>query len=195
MNKRHRWLLRKLSHALIFVVIAHAVFGAFASSVSAASESSRVAQIVSLSGEVFVKKSGGSKEFKAYKSMALNQGDFLRTGKKSSVTLKVIDHDDEMTIGANAQLCLSKLKDSGGGKKTNVSMVSGSAYVKAGKLKEKDTFEIETPTAVMGVRGTNFLVGVNNITGNTDIAVASGIVQATIVPQRAEGSSATPTPQ
>ncbi|WP_274363585.1 FecR family protein [Paenibacillus thermotolerans] len=182
--RRRLSLMSRIVCGLLIVSLVSQLFGAaFA---SAASESSRIAQIVSLSGEVFVKKSGGSKEFKAYKSMALNQGDYLRTGKSSSVTLKVIDHEDELTIGANASLYLSKLKDADGGKKTNVSMQSGSAYVKAGKLKDKDTFQIETPTAVMGVRGTNFMVGVDNLSGNTDVAVASGIVQA--VPQALQSS-------
>lgn len=145
---------------------------------AASSESKRIAQVQSLKGEVFVKKSGGSKEFKAYKSMALNQGDHIRTGKDSSVVLKVLDHDDEVTIGANASMYLSELADDSGGKTTKMTVWSGSSYVKSGKLSGNDELVIETPTAVMGVRGTHFVVSYNPYTGMTDISALSGIVQA-----------------
>ncbi|WP_199621049.1 FecR family protein [Paenibacillus alkalitolerans] len=179
MKKARNSLLRVLSQIVCAAMVMSLALNSFTEFAAAASDSSRIAQIVSLTGDVFVKKSGGSKEFKAYKSMALNQGDHLRTGKGSSVVLKVLDHEDEVTVGANASLYLSKLKSSDGGKKTNLSVWSGSAYVKAGKLKDKDTFEIETPTAVMGVRGTNYIFSVDPRSLSTNIVVASGIVSAT----------------
>lgn len=171
------WLAKLLVVTLLLSLVSTAIV----SWAQAATESSRIAQITKLSGEVMVKKSGGTKEFTAYKNMTLNQGDSIRTGSKSSVTLKILDREDEMTFDANSNFNLSQLKTSGSDKKTTVSMWSGSVYTKASKLVGGDELSIETPTAVMGVRGTNYAVSVQPVYGDTSIFVASGIVTARIV--------------
>lgn len=170
-----------LAKLLVVTLLLSLVSSTIVSWAQAATESSRIAQITKLSGEVMVKKSGGTKEFKAYRNMTLNQGDSLRTGTKSSVTLKVLDRDDELTFDANSNVNLSQLKSSGSDKKTTVSMWSGSVYTKASKLVGGDELSIETPTAVMGVRGTNFALTVKPTYGDTSVFVASGIVTATLV--------------
>jgi hypothetical protein len=159
--------------ALVFGLVS----GLFANAAQAATESTRIAQITKLTGEVYVKKSGGTKEFKAYVNMTLNQGDFLRTGKNSSVVLKVLDREDELTFDANSSVFLSQLKTADDGKKTSVSMWSGSVYAKASKLVGGDKLEIETPTAVMGVRGTHFIAAVDPDLGDTSIFVMAGVVE------------------
>ena len=63
----------------------------------AAAASVRIASIVSVSGTVEVKKAGGKKYFKAYKDMPLNAGDHLKTGDKSSVTIRVQDRSEQKT--------------------------------------------------------------------------------------------------
>jgi ribosomal protein L27 len=51
-------------------------------------------------------------------------------------------------------------------------------YAKASSMKDsEDEFEIETPTAIMGVRGTNLFVGVNPGTGQSTFFIASGVGQ------------------
>lgn len=40
-----------------------------------------------------------------------------------------------------------------------------------------DEFQLETPTAIMGVRGTNFFVGIDPNTGESVIGLLSGIIQ------------------
>lgn len=145
----------------------------------AEAKTSRVAVIQEITGVVYVKKAGGSKSFRAYTNMSLNQGDHITTENKSSVVLKVSGEEDVMTIGQNSDLYISELKEDGG-KKTKFSMWGGSMWTKASSLvNEKDEFEIETPTAIMGVRGTNLFVGVNPGTGESSFFIASGVGQVT----------------
>ncbi|WP_276352706.1 FecR family protein [Cohnella caldifontis] len=140
---------------------------------------SRVAVIKSLSGTVQVKKAGGSKLFKAFAKMSLNEGDVLSTSANGSATLQFANgtsEDDKMSVSSNTTLTFSKLSDRNG-TRTKVSMFNGSAWVDVKSIATKnDEFTLETPTAVMGVRGTHLLVSVDPYTGNTRLTVAAGVV-------------------
>lgn len=136
----------------------------------------RFAVIEEVKGNAYVQKAGGSREFKAFRKMPLNQGDHLRTEKQASVILKVLDREDEITIGENSSIYISDLKQSSG-KKTRFKIWAGSIWVKAKSLaNSNDEFEVETPTAVMGVRGTQFFTGVDLLTGDTKVIVGAGVV-------------------
>lgn len=152
--------------------------GSFGNSADAAS--SRVAIIKELKGTVKVKKAGGAKEFTAFAKMSLNQGDILSTGTGSSAVLQFANgtaEDDKMTVSANTRLTFSKLSDRNG-TTTKVSMWSGSAWADVKSItSENDEFKLETPTAVMGVRGTHLLVSVDPTTGDTRLIVAAGVVR------------------
>lgn len=148
---------------------------------TATAKSARIALVEKVNGNVTVKKAGGSKAFKAYAAMTLNQGDHLTTDEGSSVILKIVDHDDEVTIGANSSVYLSKLSGDKNSKKTGMKMWAGSMWVKAKSLvNSEDEFEVETPTATMGVRGTQFFTGVDVLTGDTKVVVMAGVVTADI---------------
>ena len=156
------------------------LLGSFSKEVAAAS--TRVAVIKELKGTVKVKKAGGSKEFTAFAKMSLNEGDVLAVGSGGSAVLQFANgtsEDDKMTVASNAKLTFSKLSNKKG-TTTKVSMWSGTAWVDVKSITNKeDQFTLETPTAVMGVRGTHLLVAVNPNTGATNLMVAAGVVQTT----------------
>ncbi len=139
-----------------------------------------MAVIKELKGTVKVKKAGGSKEFTAFAKMSLNQGDILSTGAGATAVLQFANgtaEDDKMTVAANTKLTFSKLSDRNG-TTTKVSMWSGSAWADVKSITSKDDeFKLETPTAVMGVRGTHLLVSVDPATGDTRLIVAAGVVR------------------
>lgn len=142
----------------------------------------RVAIITALSGDVTIKKGGGSKTYDAYESMSLNQGDTVYTGDSSSVTLNLASGDADVTLGDNAELNVSDLNSSNGNKKSKLKVWAGSMWVKVKSLAgADDEFEVETPTAVMGVRGTQFYVMVDPVSGKTKMAVGSGRVSTSTV--------------
>ncbi len=171
--------MRKLMMAFIaFFVIAVPINGALTNIADAAS--TRVAVIKELKGTVKVKKAGGAKEFTAFAKMSLNEGDVLSVGSGGSAMLQFANgtsEDDKMTVSANTRLSFSKLS-SKKGTTTKVSMWSGNAWVDVKSIASvNDEFTLETPTAVMGVRGTHFFVNVNPLTGATNMTVAAGIVR------------------
>ncbi|WP_020616912.1 FecR family protein [Paenibacillus daejeonensis] len=139
----------------------------------------RVALVKDLKGTVNVKKSGGSKAFAAFKNMTLNEGDTVTTSKGARVVLELSSSKaerDSVTIGENSQVTFTKLKDDKG-TKTKMNIWAGSLWVKVKSITNaSDQFELETPTAIMGVRGTHFLVVVEPKTGITTLASLSGIV-------------------
>lgn len=152
----------------------------------------RVALISALSGDVTIKKGGGSKTYDAYKDMSLNQGDTVYTGESSSVTLSLASGDADVTLGGNAELNVSDLNSSNGNKKSKLKVWAGSMWVKVKSLAgAEDEFEIETPTAVMGVRGTQFFVSVDPLTGKTKMAVGSGRVSASTVTSNSDETQTT----
>ncbi|WP_171683600.1 FecR family protein [Paenibacillus planticolens] len=142
----------------------------------------RVAVVSSLSGEVTVKKGGGSKSYDAYENMSLNQGDTVYTGANSSATLNLSNGDADVTLGENAEINVSDLNSADGKKKSKLKVWAGSMWVKVKSLAgSDDEFEVETPTAVMGVRGTQFFVMVDPATGSIKMAVGAGKVSASTV--------------
>lgn len=167
---------QKLTAVAISFIMVLSIFLTIASETVEA-KTVRVAVITDLTGDVQVKKSGGSRKYTAYNNMSLNQGDYLYTGANSGATLKLADQDAEMTIGDNAEVSLSDLATQGSGNKSKLKMFAGSVWVKVKALAGvDDEFEVETSTAVMGVRGTSFFAAVNKETGKLYLAVTGGLV-------------------
>jgi len=155
-------------------------------------------------GEVLVRKGGGLRELPAVNGMELVQGDWLRTGKG---TAKLSYEDGtEATIGSNSSLNIQRLSRSNSlgvsalsetrvtfsedGHQSSVQLQSGSIWSKVKSLLNMDdSYEVETPTAVMGVRGTLYLVSVNPENGETQGDVIEGVVGVT---QNAEAAQAGP---
>lgn len=171
-------ILRKgILQFLVVLLALTPLFGLVANQTYAAT--SRVAIIKELKGTVQVKKSGGSKQFKAFAKMSLNEGDVLTTSDNSTAVLQFgngTSEDDRMSVAANTTLTFSKLSDRSG-TRTKVSMFNGSAWVDVKSIASKnDEFTLETPTAIMGVRGTHLLVAVDPDSGVTRLTVAAGVV-------------------
>jgi hypothetical protein len=165
---------------LSMVVIATLLFTFISITIAtpAQGKTSRVAVITELTGSATVKSAGGSREYDAYIDMGLNQGDYITTNADSSIKVKIKDHQDEFTIGANSVVSITTLADNGKGKKSKIKMFAGSVWSNVKKLSGGDDYEVETPTAVMAVRGTKLLTNVNSETGETYVAVAAGTVSA-----------------
>ncbi|MFD2445149.1 chitobiase/beta-hexosaminidase C-terminal domain-containing protein [Bacillus sp. CGMCC 1.16607] len=137
--------------------------------------SSRVALINDVKGTVYIKMGGGKKEIKAAEGMSVAEGYTIRTEGKSSIT---IEYDDgtESTLGANSKVLISDL-DGKNGKKTKLKVVTGKLWNSVKNiLNINDKYDVETPTAVMGVRGTLFLVTADPVTGETKVSVLDGEV-------------------
>ncbi|WP_309120185.1 Ig-like domain repeat protein [Paenibacillus sp.] len=169
MRRAKQWAITLLVFTLVFGMFGGTALGA----------STRFALVTDVTGTVKVTKAGGTKEIRVFDGMGLNEGDKLKVEKGGSVTLKVADRDDEVVLGDTWNGTLSKLKDKAGGSDTAVKTWAGSMYSKVEKITgSSSTYKVETPTAVMGVRGTHFTVSIDPITGLPTMFVSAGKVEA-----------------
>jgi len=118
-------------------------------------EQDQLGQITSLSGDVQVK---GAKETvwrKAELNMPVFFKDNIRTGEDGKVTITFVDQS-LLKIHSNTHIALNTIV-SPVEKKRSVLLFFGRIWNKVSKrvLKRK-AFEVQTPTAVLGVRGTEF---------------------------------------
>lgn len=137
------------------------------------------ATIVALKGEVQVTKNGGTMPFQAKVGDILANGDKIETKMDSDVELKT-ENGNFVNLGPQSQIIISELSiNKATGDYRNV-MDAKFGKIQArveAKIKDhaKSKFEIKTPVAICGARGTVFFVVVG-ADGATQIFVASGSV-------------------
>lgn len=144
-----------------------------------AEDSFRSARVADVAGDVRVTRAGGEKSFAAFEGMSLTEGDGIVTGPGARVTLE-IDEDKEVKLGENTQLNMSELSGliQSEDDKTGLGLVVGKLWANIKKkLNIRAKFEVKTPTAVMGVRGTKFYVTREG--GSTSVGVLEGNLVAT----------------
>ncbi len=135
---------------------------------------SKAAIVTDLEGDVKVVTSGGSKTIVAFKNMRFTQGDKLLTGDGAWVSLK-IDTDKEIMVSENTSLGLEELNGSNDSVITLLALETGKVWTNIKeKLNGNSKYEIKTPTATMGVRGTQFYINVAK--DATQVAVLDGTV-------------------
>jgi len=135
-------------------------------------------RIEDIKGKAQIKKAGMPSFRAAYKYMTVGPGDEIRTEPGSEVVL-TLETTAVNGVGENTQYTLSSFEVDPDTKaaEVKIALPEGKLWSEVGKLKTKDsTFEVETPTAVTGVRGTVFLVEVAKETADTNVSVLSGQV-------------------
>lgn len=148
----------RIKRGMLYILIAALLLSLIPAAVFA--DNSRTATVQELYGSVKVKMVTSEKEIKAFKGMRLNEGDTILTGKDSKAVLR-LDQDKEIVIAANTQAVLTKIGSKGASTDTVITIVTGGVGNKVEKKLDKDSkYKIKTPTAVMGVRGTEFYVQV-----------------------------------
>lgn len=181
-------MLKKGLITLVAVLLALGTFIVPASPAEAA-KSTRVAEVLEVEGDAYITKNGGSKQFRLFRGMTLNQGDFLVTGPGAKVVLLLGDRGDEVVVAENSSLYLSELSASDAGTKSKLKIWAGSLWNKVKALAgAEDEFEVETPTAVMGVRGTHFIIVIDPLTGLPKMILNSGKVE-TVKTDGSEGKA------
>lgn len=114
----------------------------------------QVATLTSVKGSIAVKTAGETTWKNGYEKMAVGQGDTIKTGANSSAIVKF--NDGSMTkVGPIAVLVINKMPAVGGGG-TSLNVDSGKAWSRVRKQDSKSSFDVKTPTAIAGVRGTFF---------------------------------------
>lgn len=142
--------------SLAAVVMLLAIFGAVASA-----DNSQVAQIKTVSGQAEIVRNGARSPAKI--GDPLYEKDTIETGADGSIGITFIDNT-VMSSGPNSQIVLEDYKFNSSNftgsmltdmNRGTVSMVSGDiARSSPGAMK------VKTPTAILGVRGTRFVIEV-----------------------------------
>ena len=106
--------------------------------------------------------------------MVLQADDRVQTGKESSVKIKIKGKPEMIELSSRAFFRMGKITQ----QTSSISLLTGKARFKIkGKLKRKSKkkrFQIRTVTALVGVRGTDFVVGASNT--ETSLLTISGSV-------------------
>lgn len=115
--------------------------------------------------------------FKIKRGMWLKEGSIIKTAKKSFVRLSFIDKSS-MNIGPNSEIKIEKFskKDAG-----VINVLSGKIRSQVTKDylrmdKDKSKLFIKSKSAVMGIRGTDFLFSANKKTGASTAILFEGSV-------------------
>ncbi|MEW6680945.1 MAG: FecR family protein, partial [bacterium] len=104
-------------------------------------------------GDILIKQKDKTEWIKASLNMVIKEGDQIRTGEDAKCEIK--RKDDVIKIDSNATFVVKALSK----KKDVFSVFFGKVWLRIKRLKEKKTL-VETPTSVMGLRGTTFSVDV-----------------------------------
>jgi hypothetical protein len=135
-------------------------------------------RIEDIKGKAELKRAEMPQFSRAYKGMSVKPGDEIRTGPGTKVVL-TIETTAINGLGANSHYSLERLEVNPETKtvQTKIAIPKGKLWSEVGRLKTRDSsFEVETPTAVTGVRGTVFVVNVEEDTQKTDVSVVAGKV-------------------
>lgn len=145
----------KMKAVLTVAFVALAIIGMSIARNSTTAQGARSATLTNIKGTVMVKKAGTGQWVAATDRMALNQGDELKTQGGSSAIIKM-DDGSMMKIGPLAITKMSQLGRSGRDNKTNIGVDIGKTWNRVNRLSGDAKFDVTTPTAVAGVRGTYF---------------------------------------
>jgi hypothetical protein len=106
---------------------------------------------------------------------ALPEGTKVKTGKDGEVFLRW-SGNNVVKIAALSLVELTKMQTEGNTSKSLIGLTQGNVFSKVSKFASKDSsFEVKTPTAVAGVRGTGFDAGYTPGQPST-FAVAEGTI-------------------
>jgi hypothetical protein len=143
-------------------ILIAAVVSGLVPALGAAAQAERIGQLRSVAGEAFVVR-GDARE-PAVVGKIVQQKDVIETGKDGAVGI-TFDDNSVFSTGPNSNVSLDEFK-------YNPSTLKGSFLAKLGKgtlsvisgdiaRGSPEAMKIRTPSAILGVRGTRFLVRVD----------------------------------
>lgn len=123
------------------------------------------ATVMEIRGEARVLKAGTSDWIAAKDGMILKEGDALKTGPQSEVRLELLGaaKTAQLMVRKDSQFTFTTFRHDLERKvdTTLLEVEFGNVFVKAEKLAGDSTFEVKTPTSIVGIRGTTFEVNVS----------------------------------
>lgn len=163
-------MLKRIVLILLFLTM----FLSFSSWAAAKASEEPLGRITSFQGRFQVKQKDSRIWTDATSGMNVFYGDAIRTGASSEGLITLVD-DSFIKVHANSQIVMNTII-SPLEKKNSILMFFGRVWSKINKkAMRRKLFEIQTPTAVCGVRGTDFEIGAYE-DGTTLVRVNTGEV-------------------
>jgi len=124
------------------------VFIAIFSCVSV-SASSVIGSVELVEGNVKVKSEGSFKKSKLFVGLEIKKGDLITTGRKATAVIKLID-GSVLALDASSTLHFAS---------SNLAeQKEGKVYYKITSRDAKNSLKVKTPFAIIGIKGTTFIV-------------------------------------
>ena len=137
--------------------------------------SENIGYVTSSKGKVYIKLQN-SKTLSARKGLSVEEGSYVYTGSKSSAKIKLFT-GSQIEIGPKSKMKILKNRvKNRKGNTFSISLFLGKLAMKVSKLRPaKDRFHIYTPSAIAGIRGTDFSV-TSALDGSSQVHVTEGKV-------------------
>lgn len=128
-------------------------------------------------GEVTLVSKKTGEKLSAKVGKKVFEGDSLESGPTGRAKIVMADKN-VINISPNSQLVIEKYVNDGSNKNVELNVLKGKvrASVEERYDGEKNKFNVKTPSAVAGVRGTDFITGYNPSTRISEVITFSGIV-------------------
>jgi len=159
-----------MKHVMISVLAIISILAISSGAFAGEDVSFRKAKLTKLEGQVLVRAAGVAEWSPAQEDMVLGQNDEIATTKTGSVTV-VFDEEgtfqfngkehDYVEMMPDTNIVIAKLtyNNKTRDKETLLNLTIGKIAATASKLRTKDSrFEVKTPTSIVGVRGTRYIV-------------------------------------
>ena len=131
---------------------------------STAASAQSAGRIKSATGAVHVLHAGS--EFPAQPGLNVYQGDLIRTGRDGRIGLTLND-DTRLSLGPDSELRLDRFSyaPADGQLALAIKLIRGVAAYVSGRIAKlaPDSIRIETPTAILGVRGTTLAIRAGSV--------------------------------
>ncbi len=139
------------------------VLGGLLVLVSSLCSAADIGQLKSTAGDVWIERSGSRVE--AASGTRVQSGDVVRTGANGSVGMVMLDNS-LLSMGPNSVLTLDRLDYDATTQqgRFDTSLQKGSLGVISGRIAKQSptAMQVRTPSAILGVRGTEFVVAVDD---------------------------------
>ena len=133
-------------------------------STAVSAQSATAGRIKTATGAVRVLHAGS--EFQAQPGQAVSQGDLIRTGRDGRIGLTLND-DTRLSLGPDSELRLDRFSyaPADGQLALAFKLIRGVAAYVSGRIAKlaPDAIRIETPTAILGVRGTTLAIRAGSV--------------------------------
>lgn len=143
-----------------------------------AAEDKPLAYFYSVEGDVKVKAAGDAKWEAAEAQVLLYVDDLVKTERDGKAVIR-FNSGHIVKLDPLADLHIALAVENANSEKINLDLNMGRTFIKVKKVSGVDTnFNVKTPTAVAGVRGTEFIIQVNQDSSSV-ITLLSGSLEVT----------------